>query len=704
MKRLGLLILVALTQMPTWGSEPPKNCASQLTSTDKVFDSGLTLGAYRYDQWSTEQFEPALERGLEQAQANLKVLAENPEKPTFENTILALEHFADPLDYVGTLFGVYLGIQISPEIYKIAESYLPKSAELNMSVVLNDKIFQRVRELYEKRESLALSPVQNLLLEKTYNDFVRLGATLPPEQKRRLQQISQRMAELTESFKANTVKATNEFHLLVTDRESLKGLPESHLQVAERKASARGETGYALTLDHQSYAEVMQFLDNRELREKMWRAFMARATEGETNNQPILLEIARLRQENAKILGYAHHADLTTADRMAENLSNVDNFLDRLAEVYKTHALKEFNELEAFAGRKLKPWDQAFYAEKLLHEKYGLDSEKLRAYFPLEQVIDGAFYVAHRLYGITFEARPDLPTWDKNVRVFEVKDRDGSALALFYLDPYSRPSKSAGAWATHLRNPGEFDGHMRRPHILNVLNITEPLPGEPALLDMDQVRTLFHELGHGLHGILTKVAYPSISGMCTAWDCIELPSQLNENWAFQPEVLRVYARHYQTGELLPEDMVKKALEAQNFRSASVGLNQISIAKLDLAWHGRDFTHWVDGPQDVQIYEGLVREQFEILPPGASNRSATFAHIFSGGYSAGYYSYKWAEVLAADAFSVFEEKGLFDPETAGKFREFILERGGSEKPADLYRKFRGRDPDPDSLLRAEGFLK
>ena len=690
-------LLFAFVTYPLWAANgsSPSSCEREL--------AGLTLGAIQYDLLTMPALDKGLAKGIDQSLKNINAVANNPEAPTFANTILAIEHYTDSLDHHSTIFYSYLTMQRTPEIVELASKYLPQLADLDSSLILNDKLFERVQKVYSQRDQLNLRPLDRRLLEQIYRRFVKLGANLPAEKKERIKQISRRIIELNEKFKFNLMTSMGAYEMHVSRKLKLKGLPENLLTLIGRRANERQKSGFILTLGQAEVGLYLRFLENRSLRERIWRAYTSRAIEGELDNRPILIEIAALREENAKILGFDHHADFVTSDRMAKNLKTVDQFLDQLADVYKKHGFEELKELEQFAGHKLEPWDQAFYAEKLLKAKFDVDSEKLSAYFPLDQVLEGAFFAAHQLYGITFKPRTDLPKWDPSVRVFQVIDRDGSDLALFYFDPYSRPTKAAGAWATLLRLPGMFDGTMRRPHVVNVLNLTPPSDGKPTLLTQGEVTTLFHELGHGLHAMLTQVEHSSLAGMNTAWDFVELPSQIFENWAFQPEVLKVYARHYQTGEPLPADDIAKALKAQNFRLASLGVSQIYLSKLDLAWHGRDFSQFVKDPDDIFEYEEKVRSMFEDFPFGKSTRSTWFSHIFAGAYSAGYYSYKWAEVLAADAFEVFKKKGIFDQETAGKFRRFILERGGSEDSSELYRQFRGSDPDPDSLLRSQGLL-
>lgn len=689
------LIFTILSQPVSAAEKPSLTCERQLSS--------VTLGAIQFDQLTAPSLEESLVKGMEQSERNIRLIADNPEAPNFENTIYAIEHHEDSLDTPISIFYSYLTMQREPWIVELANKYLPKFADLESSMVLDQKLFERVREVYQKKDQLNLRPIDARLLEQLYRKFVKLGANLPEAKKDRIKQINRRIVELNEKFKFNLMSSLNEYQLHVSRKLKLKGLPESLLSLTANRAQQQGKKGFILTLGQAEVGQCLRFLENRPLRERIWRAYVTRATEGQYDNRPVLIEIASLREESANILGFDHHADFMTADRMAKNLKTVDQFLDQLAGVYKKHGLEELKELETFAGHKIEPWDQAFYAEKLLKAKFDVDSEKLSEYFPLDQVIEGAFFAANQLYGITFQARPDLPKWDPSVRAFELLDRDGSQLALFYFDPYSRPTKSAGAWATFLRRAGTFDGKMRRPHVVNVMNLSKPADGKPTLLTQGEVTTLFHELGHGLHAMLTQVEHPSLAGMSTAWDFVELPSQIFENWAFQPAVLKIYARHYLTGEPLPAAEMEKALKARNFRPASVGVSQIYLAKLDLAWHGRDFSQFVKSPEDVFNYEEEIRSNFADFPLGKLTRSTWFSHIFAGGYAAGYYSYKWAEVLAADAFSVFLEKGIFDQETAGKFRRFILERGNSEDSSELYRQFRGSDPNPNSLLRSQGLL-
>jgi peptidyl-dipeptidase Dcp len=453
---------------------------------------------------------------------------------------------------------------------------------------------------------------------------------------------------------------------------------------------------------------LLTHAQDRAIREKVWRGGNGNSVDGPRDNRPILFEIVQLRNERAKLLGYQTHAHYVIDGRMAETPEKAVSFLEGLSKSYYPHAVKDLKDIRELAGHEIEPWDLAFYSNKLSEQRFGFSDQELKPYFPIDQVLKGAFYVAKKLYGVTFHVRKDLPAWDPSVQVFEVRDREDKYLALFYFDPYPRKSKRGGAWETDLQTAGVYNGRMRRPHVVNVTNVNSPIDGRPALLSPDNVTTIFHELGHGLHSMLTRVRERSISGTSVAWDFVELPSQLNENWAFEPEVLKVYARHYETGEPIPKELVAKFKAAATFQTGYFGLRQVQKSLLDLAWHMRD-VDVVGGGKDahdvneVDQWELEFRAPYQLTPNHGSLISPTFSHVFSGGYSAGYYSYKWADVLASDAFSVFQSAGIFDPTTSNKFLRAVLEKGGSEEAADLYRQFRGRDPDPNALLRKEGLL-
>ena len=667
--------------------------------------SFLPHEALPFDEITFDQFKPAFGRGFRLAKVRLEAIRKDASEPTFENTIEALETVDEPLDQVKNVFSNYLGLKKTPELEKLAETIKPRLSKFENSIIFDAHIFARVEKLYQKRQTLGLTVEEMTLLENRYLSFVRNGAKLTAAEKARVDEIDQRLTIIAEAFESSVTREVDQYELLVTDPKELAGLPEGAVHAAREAAEKKGkEKGWIFTLVASSVISVLDYADNRELREKLWRAYSARATSGKNDNRPLAIEIALLRQERARLLGYKSHAHYTTEDRMAENPEKVSDFLTRLAEVYRPAAMKELEELKQLAGHELQPWDMAYYSAKLRQKLYSYDNEELRPYFELDKVIDGAMKVAGRLYGVTFKPRKDLPTWDESVRAYEVFDRDGKFLSLFYLDPFPRPgAKRGGAWMSSFRDSGLFDGQMRRPHVINVGNFTAPLKGKPALLTADEVTTVFHELGHGLHGMLSRVQHRSLSGTNVAWDFVELPSMINENWAFQPEVLDLYAFHHETGQRIPAELVAKLQKAKNFQVGLSGLRQVGLGMLDFAWHAHDVDPGMK-PEDVEAFEARALGPYRVLKvPAGAMTSPAFTHIFAGGYSAGYYSYKWSELLAADGFSVFKKEGIFSLAVADRFRGEILERGGTEKPAILYRKFRGGDPDPDALLRDEGLL-
>lgn len=665
--------------------------------------SALPFGAIPFDQIRIDHFRPAFTRGLKEAKTRLKAIRENADAPTFVNTIAALEAVDEPLAQVSNVFFSYLSMKTSPALQDLADKVNPKLARFSSSIYFDEVIFSKVEKLYASRASLGLSTEQMTLLEKTYLNFIRNGAKLDAQAKARVAAIDVRLSILSEAFKKNLNQSVNSYALVITDRAKLAGLPDSAIKAAEARAKQKGKNGaWVFTLQIPSYMPLVQYADHRSVREEIWRAFGARASSGSSDNRPLLLEIVQLRQERAKILGYSSHAHYKTEDRMAKNPENIELFLTKLADAYRPAALRDLEELREFAGHDLKPWDIAYYSEKLRQNRYGYSEEDLRPYLSLDRVVEGAFYAANRRYGVMFKPRPDLPTWHESVRAYEVQDRQGGFLTLFYLDPFPRESKRPGAWMTTVQDGGEFGGLMQRPHVLNVTNVTPPIGDEPALLKLSEVTTIFHELGHGLHAILSQVRSRTLSGTNVAWDFVELPSQMNENWATEPEVLDVYARHYKTDERIPNELVEKVRKAANFQAGLMGLRQVSMGMLDLAWHAGDFSE-VKSADDVNEWERKVMQPYRVFDAAGSLTSPAFSHIFAGGYSAGYYSYKWADVLAADTFDVFKRNGIFDQETSDRFRREILEKGGTENPAELYRRFRGRDAELEALLKAEGII-
>lgn len=622
--------------------------------------------------------------------------------PADFSLILALETCDEELCAVLEVFYNLKGTDTTPRLEALAQEIGPVSAAFSSEVAQDPDLFRMVDSLWHKRAALALSPAQHACLEKHWKGFVRNGALLDEAGKTRLRAIDEDLSRLSPAFADNARKSSKAFTLTVEDKARLSGLPESALAAAAEEAETRGRAGaWIFTLDYPSYVPFMTYADDRDLRETMWRAFSNRAFGDAHDNTQTLLAIVRLRDERAKLLGYATHADFVLERRMAETPARVTSFLDRLKEVALPRAKDDLDALRAFAKTDLKPWDTAYYSEKLKQEKYNFDSEALRPYFPVEAVLKGCFTHCEKLFGLTFRAADGYSTYHPEVQTFEVVDtQSGEMLGLLYADFFPRESKNAGAWQSTFRERRVMrDGATGLPLAAIVCNFTKPTKDKPSLLSFDEVETLFHEMGHALHTLLTEIDLPSVSGTSVHWDFVELPSQVMENWLTEKETLDLFARHYQTGATIPQDLLIALKKSQNFMAGWWLLRQVQLSLLDMAWHSTDPA----GITDVPGFERSVLDPITLLPHAGGCVSTSFTHIFAGGYSAGYYSYQWAEVLDADAFSLFQECGLYDPATGRAFRDHVLSRGGSESPLDLFVRFRGREPDPDASLRRRGLL-
>ncbi|HVJ66087.1 MAG TPA: M3 family metallopeptidase [Bdellovibrionota bacterium] len=651
-------------------------------------------------------YVPAIKEGIENAKAKVEAMIAQSGEPNFANTILALEQASEELEAAQTIFHTLMGTEADEDFHKIAQELAPIESKFSTDMMLDERIFARVKKVYDGRKNEKLSVEQLMLLDKTYKGFVRNGVALGNAQKDELRKINEELSLLGAKFAENALKATNAFELHITDGEDLKGLPESALEAASETAKERGKDGYVITLQMPSYIPFLTYCENRVLREKVWRAASTRAGAGDFDNRPILKRIAVLRHQRAKLLGYPSHSSFVLELRMAKDPQAVFTFLERILQAAKPRALEELQELKDFARRHglagdLKPWDTAFYSEKLKQEKYQLDDEMLRPYFKLENVIDGVFEHARRLYGLKFVPRTDVPVYHPEVKAYEVRrEATDEFVSLFYADFHPRATKRGGAWMTSFREQGLYDGKVQRPLIAIVCNFTKSTPTKPSLLSFDEVLTMFHEFGHALHGMLSMCQYRSVSGTNVYWDFVELPSQIFENWVYEKESLDLFAKHYETGELIPQEYIDRIRESARFQSAMACVRQVSLGTLDMAWHTQD----VDTVADVEEFETKATAEAQLMPrePGTLTSTA-FSHIFAGGYSSGYYSYKWAEVLDADAFEFFKERGIFNADVAKLFRENVLERGGTEDPMELYKKFRGREPDPKALLRRDGLV-
>lgn len=660
-----------------------------------------------FNQIKLEDYEPALREGMRLEDEEIKAIVENPESPSFENTILALGEAGKVLDRVTTVLFNLMSAETCDALDEIAERMMPELSEHSNNISLNEKLFERIKQVYLQKDEAGLSPEERALLDKTYDGFIRNGANLSDKDKETFRHLSKELSTLTLRFSQNHLKETNKYELVLQNQDELKGLPESAVEAAAHTAKEKGKEGcWIITLQAPSYVPFMKYSQNRELRKELYMAYNTQCThQDEFNNLDIVKQLVNLRMELAQLLGFTHFADYVLRKRMAENSQNVYNLLNQLLDAYTPAAHQEVKEVEALAQElegtefRLMPWDFSFYAEKLKNKKFNLDEEALRPYFELSQVKKGVFGLATRLYGITFKENKDIPVYHPDVQAYEVFDKDGSYLAVLYTDFHPRARKRSGAWMTSYKEQWiDTNGNNSRPHVSVTMNFTKPTEEKPALLTFSEVNTFLHEFGHALHGIFANTRFKSMSGTNVFWDFVELPSQIMENFAIEKEFLNTFARHYQTHELIPETLIQSIMDAANFNVAYACLRQVSFGLLDMAWYTR--SEAFEG--DVKAYEKASWEKTQILPQTDETcMSVQFGHIMSGGYSAGYYSYKWAEVLDADAFSLFKEKGIFNTEVAQSFRNHILSKGGTEHPMTLYKRFRGQEPSIDALLRRNG---
>ncbi len=654
-----------------------------------------------------EHFKPAIEQAIADARIEIDAITENQEAPTFKNTLEALEYSGQQLDRVSSVFFNLNSAETNKEIQRIAQEVSPMLSEFSNDITLNQKLFQRIKSVYGQKDQLDLTTEQQTLLDKKYKHFSRNGANLPEDKKKRLREIDTDLAKLSLKFGENVLAETNKYEMHLQKESDLDGLPEGEKEAAAQLAKSRDKEGWLITLDYPSYIPFMKYAKNRDLRKKLALAFGSKGFHGnELDNRENILKIVKLRYERANLLGYKTHAHFVLEERMAETPQKVHVFLNELLEKAKPAAEREFKELEDFAKGldgidRLEKWDGSYYSEKLKQKLFDLDDEKLKPYFKLENVISGVFQVAQKLYGLQFEEVYDVEKYHEEVKTYRVIDDQGDLIAIFYADFHPRAGKRGGAWMTSFKPQYIKDGKNERPQISNVCNFTKPTATKPSLLTFNEVTTLFHEFGHGLHGMLANTTYPSLSGTSVYWDFVELPSQIMENWCFEKEALELFATHYKTGEIIPMDLVKKIKESATFQEGLATLRQLSFGLLDMSWHGSD----PSGITDVKASENKAFEGTDLYPNTPETcMSTSFSHIFQGGYSSGYYSYKWAEVLDADAFAYFKEKGIFDREVATKFKENVLSKGGTEKPMTLYKRFRGREPKLEPLLERAGLLE
>ena len=670
------------------------------------------LGAYNtpfdvppFEQIKNEHYMPAFEEGIKQQKAEIEAIVNNPEAPTFENTILALDLSGMLLRNVELTFFSFTEAMSNDTLRDIAAEVTPMLTAHGDDIMLNEALFDRIKAVYDNRANENLDRAQERLLEKYYNSFVRSGALLSAEDKETLRGINSELSSLSLSFGNNVLAENNGFELLITDEADLAGLPAGSIAAAKEEAAAQGKEGWLFNLSAPSRIPFLQYADNRDLREKLYTAYVMRGdNDNENDNKANIKRILELRLQKAQILGYKTYADFVLDDRMAKTDKAVNDLLLNIWKYAVPRAKEEIADMQKIIDReggnfKLAPWDYAYYAEKVRQEKYALNEDELKPYFSLDKVLNGVFMVAEKLYGITFQERTDIPSYHPEVRTYEVFDAEGKHLAVFFCDYFPRASKRSGAWMSNFRESYvDANGNEVRPLVYNVGNFTKPTAETPSLLTLDEVETLFHEFGHGLHGMLTRVDYYGISGTSVARDFVELPSQITEHWATHPEVLKMYAHHYQTGEVIPDELIAKMQRASSFNQGFATTELVAAALLDMRMH------------ELDNYEGFNAREFEKqvaaelgLPAEITYRyrSMHFNHVFSGGYEVGYYSYLWAEVLDADAFDAFVENGIFDKATADAFRINILEAGSSEDPMKLYIQFRGAEPNPEALIRGRG---
>ncbi|MCX7550741.1 M3 family metallopeptidase [Xanthomarina sp. F2636L] len=673
---------------------------------NKVFDTPFQTAPF--SKIKNEFFLPAFIKAIEKAKQEIDAITNNSETPTFKNTIEALDFSGEELDRISSIFFNLNSAETSEEIQKIAQEVSPLLSEFSNDITLNEALFKRVKTVYNVKDSLNLNTEQQTLLDKKYKGFSRNGANLSEDKKLQLRDIDKKLSQLKLKFGENVLAETNKFEMLITNEEDLAGLPEGAKEAAQQLAEAKNQEGWLITLDYPSYIPFMTYADNRDLRKKLAIASGAKAFKNDAlDNQENVLQIVKLRHQRANLLGYKTHAHFVLEERMAKTPEKVETFLNELLEKAKPAALNEFKELEDFAKEldgidQLQKWDGSYYSEKLKQKRFDLDDEKLKPYFKLENVIQGVFTISEKLYGLHFEEISTIDTYHDDVLTYKVTNDKGELVSIFYADFFPRPGKRNGAWMTSYKPQYVKDGENSRPHISIVCNFTKPTKSKPSLLTFNEVTTLFHEFGHALHGMLANTTYPSISGTSVFWDFVELPSQVLENWCYEKEALELFATHYQTGDLIPMALIEKIKASSTFHEGMQTLRQLSFGLLDMSWHASETPENI---KNVKAHELEAFENTKLYPDVAENcMSTSFSHIFQGGYSSGYYSYKWAEVLDADAFEFFKEKGIFNKEVATKFKEFVLSQGGTEDPMILYKRFRGHEPQPDALLKRAGLIK
>ena len=659
-----------------------------------------------FSQIKTTDYEPAFNEAISQAKAEIQQIITNTDAPTFQNTIEAMSFSGMQLDRISNIFFNLNSAETNEELQKIAQIVAPKLSAFGNDISLNPELFKRVKQVFDTVEKSTLTTEQITLLDKTYKGFVRNGALLNDDQKTELREIDAQLSVLSLQFNENVLAETNAYQLHITNEEDLAGLPDGVIEAAKNLAEQQEKQGWVFTLDYPSYLPFVTYAQNRKLRKEIATANGKKGFQkNDYNNEEIVLKIVKLRNQRAQLLGYKNHAAFVLEERMAQNPAKVLSFLNDLLVKAKPAAEKEFEELTDYAKKldgidRLEKWDGSYYSEKLKQERFNLDDEALKPYFKLENVLNGAFTVAEKLFGLHFTEVFTVDKYHADVQTFDVTNDNGEKIALLYTDFFPRKGKRNGAWMTSFKSQWIKNDVNERPHISIVCNFTPPTQSKPSLLTFNEVTTLFHEFGHALHGMLANTTYPSLSGTSVYWDFVELPSQIMENWVYQPETLALFAKHYETGETIPQQYIDKIKESANFLEGMATLRQLSFGLLDMAWHSKN-------PENISSLKEFEDQEFEntkLYPDVAENvMSTAFSHIFAGGYAAGYYSYKWAEVLDADAFDYFEQNGIFNREIATKFKDFILSQGGTDHPMTLYKKFRGQEPSPNALLKRAGLI-
>lgn len=676
------------------------SCATSTDSNPFFSEFKTEFGAPPFDKIKIEHYEPAFKKGIEEQNQNIQAIIDNKQEPDFENTIVALDNSDPILSRVSAIFFNMTDAETTDELTQLSIKIAPVLSEHNDNIYLNQALFKKVNAVYQKKETAKLTTEQSRLLDETYKNFVRSGANLDNQKQARLREINKELSTLGITFSNNILNENNSFKLVVDKKEDLAGLPDWFCESAAQEAKADGKEGkWLFTLHNASRLPFLQYAENRALREKMYKAYINRGNNNDKNdNKKIITQIVSLRLEKAQLLGFDCYSNFVLDNTMAKNSETVMAFLNNLWQYSLPKAKEEAAELQKLMDKegkneKLEAWDWWYYTEKLRKEKYNLDEEETKPYFKLENVRQGAFDVAHKLYGITLTPLKNIPVYHPDVEVFEVKDADGSHLGVFYVDYFPRPGKSGGAWMSNYR---EQHGNIR-PLVCNVGSFTKPVGDTPSLLTLDEVETLFHEFGHGLHGLLTKCNYAGISGTNVVRDFVELPSQIMEHWATEPEVLKMYAKHYKTGESMPDSLINKLLKQKTFNQGFMTTELLAAAILDMNLHNLKDVKGLD----VVAYETEAMNKLGLITEIAPRYRTTYFNHIIGGYAAGYYSYLWANVLDSDAFEAFKEHGIFDQKTASLFRSNVLEKGNSEDPMTLYKNFRGAEPKLDAMLKNRG---